>query len=62
MNSIPQNTGDSEFLMVGEVVELAQYLHLIKDSEVKQNISSSIDVVLEFISHLETKDYIHTEM
>lgn len=62
MNNIPQNTGDTEFLLVGEVVELAQYLPLVKDPEVRQNIDNSIDVVLEFISHLDSKGYIHTEM
>lgn len=62
MNNIPQNTGDSEFLMVGEVVELAQYLHLVKDPETRQNINKSIDVVLEFISNLDLKGYISTEM
>lgn len=62
MDNIPQNTGDSDFLMVGEVVELAQYLHLVKDPEVRQNIDKSIDVVIEFISNLDTKGYIHTEM
>lgn len=48
--------------MVGEVVELTQYLHLIKDPEVRQEVDKSIDVIIEFISNLELKGYIGTEM